>query len=196
VPSLLELLTTVDREALEATQAIRWGPLTALLTLATAWWVKGCVFASVGAVIDARARRWFPVTAAFAVAVGILADLLAIGLKETFDRTRPPQADALIGLPESPSLPSGHATMSFALAAFLSALHPRLRAPLFALAAIISVSRPYLGVHYWLDVAAGAALGTAVGLGAALLVGRLAAVRPARRDRRLEPSSDSGFSQG
>jgi undecaprenyl-diphosphatase len=173
VSSLLEQLASLDREALEATQAIRWGPLTALFVLATAWWVKGCVFASIGAVMDARARRWFPVTAIVALLVGVLADLTAVGLKETFDRTRPPEGEALIGLPGSPSFPSGHATMSFALAAFLSALHPRLRAPLYALAAIIAISRAYLGVHYWLDVAAGAVLGTAFGVVAAWTVRRL-----------------------
>jgi undecaprenyl-diphosphatase len=175
VPSLLDALARFDREALEATQEIRWGPLTALFLLATAWWVKGLVFASVGAVMDARARRWFPATAFVAIVLGGLADLLAVGLKETFDRARPPEAEALRALPSSPSFPSGHATMSFALAAFLSALHPRLRAPLFGLAVVIAVSRAYLGVHYWLDVAAGAALGTAFGLAAfwALRRGRL-----------------------
>lgn len=179
--SLLEQLASLDREALEATQAIRWGPLTALFVLATAWWVKGCVFASIGAVMDARARRWFPVTALVALLVGVLADLTAVGLKETFDRTRPPEGEALIGLPGSPSFPSGHATMSFALAAFLSALHPRLRVPLFALAAMIAISRAYLGVHYWLDVAAGAALGTAFGLAAAWALRRTTLVPAPRR---------------
>jgi undecaprenyl-diphosphatase len=180
VSSLLEQLASFDREALEATQAIRWGPLTALFVLATAWWVKGCVFASIGAVMDARARRRFPATAIVAILVGVLADLMAIGLKETFDRTRPPEGEALIGLPGSPSFPSGHATTSFALAAFVSALNPCLRLPLYALAAIIAISRPYLGVHYWLDVAAGAALGTALGLATAWAVKRLAYL-PARR---------------
>jgi undecaprenyl-diphosphatase len=168
--ALLDLIAGLDREALEATQAIRWAPLTAVFTLATAWWVKGCVFASVGAVVDARARRWFPSTALLAILVGIAADLIAIGLKETFDRARPPESEALVGLPASPSFPSGHATMSFAAAAFLSTLHPRLRAPLFALAAIIAVSRPYLGVHYWIDIAAGAALGIVFGVACARLV--------------------------
>jgi undecaprenyl-diphosphatase len=174
VSSLLEQLASFDREALEATQALRWGPLTALFVLATAWWVKGCVFASIGAVMDARAGRRFPATAIVAVLIGVLADLIAVGLKETFDRTRPPDDEALIGLPGSPSFPSGHATTSFALAAFVTALHPRLRVPLYSVAAIIAISRPYLGVHYWLDIAAGAALGTAFGLAAAWAVRRLA----------------------
>jgi undecaprenyl-diphosphatase len=179
VSAVLEQLASLDRAALDATQAIRWGPFTAVFALATAWWVKGCVFASVGAVVDARARRWFPATAVYALLVGVLADLVAIGLKETFDRTRPPEGEALTGLPSSPSFPSGHATMSFAAAAFLSALHPRLRTPLFSLAVLIAVSRAYLGVHFWLDVLAGAALGTALGLAAARATRGLALV-PAR----------------
>jgi undecaprenyl-diphosphatase len=180
VSSLLEQLASLDREALEATQAIRWGPLTALFVLATAWWVKGCVFAAIGAVMDARARRCFPVTAVVALLLGGLAEPVAIGLKQKFDRTRPPEGEALIGLPESPSFPSGHATTAFAAAAFISTLQPRLRVPLYALAALIAISRPYLGVHYWLDVAAGAVLGIALGLAAAWALRRTALV-PARR---------------
>jgi undecaprenyl-diphosphatase len=173
VVAVLDALARFDREALEATREIRWGPLTALFLLATAWWVKGLVFAGVGAVMDARARRWFPATALIATLIGALADLTAYGLKVTFDRARPPEGEALSSLPGSPSFPSGHATMSFALAAFLSALYPRLRWPLYGLAAVVAVSRAYLGVHYWLDVAAGAALGTAFGLAAFWALRRL-----------------------
>jgi membrane-associated phospholipid phosphatase len=176
VSAVLEQLASIDRAALEATQAIRWGPLTALFVLATAWWVKGCVFASIGAVVDASSRRWIPATALCVLLVGMLADLLAIGLKETFDRARPPEEEALIGLPSSASFPSGHATMSFATAAFLSALHPRLRVPLFSLAVLIAVSRAYLGVHFWLDIVVGAALGTAFGIAAARAASRLSLV--------------------
>jgi undecaprenyl-diphosphatase len=109
-----------------------------------------------------------------ALAVGLVADLLAISLKVAFDRARPSEAEALVGLPASPSFPSGHAMTAFAAAAFLSALHPRVRAPLFALATIIAVSRTYLGVHYWLDIAAGALFGTAFGLAAAWALARSA----------------------
>jgi undecaprenyl-diphosphatase len=37
-------------------------------------------------------------------------------------------------------------------------------AGLFALAALIAIGRPYLGMHYPSDVLAGAVLGTALGL--------------------------------
>jgi undecaprenyl-diphosphatase len=61
----------------------------------------------------------------------------------------------------SSSFPSGHATTAFACATMLAAFAPRLRVPLFALAALIALSRLYNGDHYPLDVLAGAALGTA-----------------------------------
>ncbi|MGI9111285.1 MAG: phosphatase PAP2 family protein, partial [Gaiellaceae bacterium] len=41
---------------------------------------------------------------------------------------------------------------------------PRLRWPLFALAALIAFSRVYVGVHYPLDALAGAVLGLLTGL--------------------------------
>jgi undecaprenyl-diphosphatase len=58
------------------------------------------------------------------------------------------------------SYPSAHATTSFAGARALSPLLPA--APLWAVAAVLALSRPYLGVHYPSDTVAGAALGAAV----------------------------------
>jgi membrane-associated phospholipid phosphatase len=53
---------------------------------------------------------------------------------------------------------------AFAVAAAIAVLAPRLRWPVLALAALIGFSRVYLGVHFWLDVLAGAALGIAIGV--------------------------------
>ena len=85
-------------------------------------------------------------------------------------------------MPASPSFPSGHATTSFAAAAAVAILVPRLRVPAFALAALVGFSRVYLGVHYTLDVLCGAVLGTLIGVGIALAA-RRAAQQPARRAR-------------
>ena len=58
------------------------------------------------------------------------------------------------------SYPSAHASTSFAAAGALSPALPR--APLYAAAALMAVTRPYIGVHYPSDVVAGALFGRAV----------------------------------
>ena len=72
-----------------------------------------------------------------------------------------PGLPQLTGTPTQFSFPSAHAATSFAGALCYSRLGSPL--PLYALAASLSMSRLYLGVHYPSDVLAGALLGTAVG---------------------------------
>jgi undecaprenyl-diphosphatase len=100
-----------------------------------------------------------------------LADALCSLLKTSLMRPRPCQAlegvRLLVTCSSSFSLPSSHATTSFAFSVPLALLtRPFLPlawrlAPLL-LALAIAFSRPYLGVHYPSDVVAGALLGTAV----------------------------------
>jgi membrane-associated phospholipid phosphatase len=66
----------------------------------------------------------------------------------------------LTGTVSQLSYPSAHASTSFAAARAFSEVLPG--APLYAVAAAMAMSRPYLGVHYPSDSVAGAALGTAV----------------------------------
>src|SRR5947199_8937597 len=109
-----------------------------------------------------------------------LGELAADALKGVIPRARP-HADALVARPHTHSFPSGHATTSFACATVLGLLLPPLRIPLFALAAAVAWSRVYVGVHYPLDVVAGAALGVGIGVTVIRVLPRLAAAR--RRSR-------------
>ena len=88
--------------------------------------------------------------------------LTNIAMKYVVRRKRP----VLEGLPAlsstvtSLSYPSAHSTTSFAGARVLSRELPA--GPLYACAVAMALSRIYVGVHYPTDIAAGAALGTAM----------------------------------
>ncbi len=61
------------------------------------------------------------------------------------------------------SFPSAHATSSVAAAIAMGRVAPSARPVLYALAALICVGRPYLGMHYPSDVLVGVGLGTLIG---------------------------------
>ena len=156
-------MLALDRGLMEVGEDLRWAPLKGIFILLSAWWVKGPLFVAIGLIRDVR-KRVAPVTAVTVVIAVLLSDLIASLLKHLVDRHRPPLDDALVPLPSSSSFPSGHATTAFAAAAVIAILCPRLAKPAFALAALVALSRVYLGVHFTLDVLVGAALGTLIGV--------------------------------
>lgn len=84
------------------------------------------------------------------------------------------------------AFPSGHATRAFALAALLAGrLGARPGLALGSVAALIGLSRVYLGVHWPTDVIGGAVLGLALGA-AALVVERRSSGYRALRGRILK----------
>ena len=178
MPALLDQLVTLDRAVSDAVEGLRWGPATAVFVLASAWWVKSVLFLLAGAVRDLRARA-LPITTAVIAAAYAAGDAASVAVKAAVDRPRPPLDDPSIGaaidLPASASFPSGHATTAFAAAAAVAVLMPRLRWPALALAALVALSRVYLGVHFAFDVLAGALLGTLIGAGLALAARRFGA---------------------
>jgi undecaprenyl-diphosphatase len=98
----------------------------------------------------------------------VIADTSNFVLKQVFDRERPnvryDEPEPLLHPPSSNSFPSGHAATSFAAATVIAAAAPRLRVPLYVLAALIAWSRVYVGVHYPVDVFVGAVYGLVLGL--------------------------------
>jgi undecaprenyl-diphosphatase len=139
-------------------------------------------------------------TRTFARALGIAIAAQAIGIwatKQAVGRVRPWIALGYpppYGAPHDPSFPSGHASGSFCVAAFLVVVLPAVwharpgRARLLAAAAVviaflIALSRVYLGAHFPSDVIAGALVGSAFGAAAGgLYVASRAEPRPAPFD--------------
>ena len=151
----------------------------------SAWWVKGPLLVGLGLSSDLRGRR-LPVAAGAATVALLCASLAANGLKQLFDRARPPEAHpdlgSLVAIPGNPSFPSGHSATAFAAATAVALICPKLRFWALGLAAAVALSRVYLRVHYPLDVFAGALLGAVLGALAALAARRLlagAAAHPA-----------------
>ena len=177
--NLLQQILQLDHAAIEHSAQLRWNPATAFFAFASAWWIKGPLFVLAGLARDIR-DRMVPLTALAIGASLLLGDLLSGTIKQAVDRPRPPRADpafdAAVSVPTSPSFPSGHATTTFACAVAIAILIPRWRWPALGLAATVGVARVYLGVHYSLDVLAGAALGTLIGVSVALVARRLGRV--------------------
>jgi undecaprenyl-diphosphatase len=103
------------------------------------------------------------------MAVSLLCTYLLnnLWLKNLVARTRPYEVvqglQSVIGAQGEYSFPSGHASSSFAAAVVIYLLCPRKAGiPAVILAALIALSRLYVGVHYPTDVLAGAVNGTLI----------------------------------
>ena len=174
------MITRWDRAVVEAFQHLHWAPANWVFVHLSDWWMKSLVIVAIGLGADLASRRRFPLGAVLAAISFGVATVLANALKPAFDRPRPsiahPEIHPLIAVPANGAMPSGHAAGAFAAALAVGLVHPRLRMPLLALAALIAISRVWLGVHYLTDVIGGAALGCAV----SYAVWRVAAIIAAR----------------
>lgn len=85
---------------------------------------------------------------------------ITVALKKLTQRDRPPGAQVRYQFPgRRDSFPSGHASLSFALATVAGDAFPRWKEEAFAAAAMIALSRVVVGRHWASDVVAGAWLG-------------------------------------
>jgi undecaprenyl-diphosphatase len=161
-------LTPADRELLELADEVRTDTLVSVMKVVTELGsapTAGSMVVAVSVVLLLRRH----VTEVVALVTGALLVYLCVRLaKEGIDRPRPagPLARA-----EGASFPSGHAAYSTLWVAAALALawcipgagrRTLLIGVAFAIAAVVGLTRIYLRVHYWSDVAGGWALGAAV----------------------------------
>jgi membrane-associated phospholipid phosphatase len=91
------------------------------------------------------------------------------GIKRLFRRERPESGTDhphAVRTPSTSSFPSGHASSAAFAATLLSDDHPALRPLFWLVAAVVSLSRPYVRAHHASDIAGG--------LGTGALLARLA----------------------
>lgn len=135
-----------------------------------------------GALRKNEQGKRYIVTAISGIAIACIAvylsDWVEHLLKNAIARPRPcstiDRIRLIVPCPQSFSMPSGHASSSFAFSVPLAYmtqqyLSKKWRAYPLVLAALIAVSRLYLGVHYPTDVLIGALLGALIGLVFSLL---------------------------
>ena len=153
-----------DRAAFRAVFGIKWTPLTAVLRFFTVVGTAGFLWGSfafaaflfTGLELPNLLVPWSAVAGSWT---------LAEGAKYLFDRARPFMWDAeiapLIKTPSSSSFPSGHSATAAAGALTLSLIYPAFAPLLVPAGLLVILSRVYLGVHFPVDVLAGAAIGLA-----------------------------------
>jgi undecaprenyl-diphosphatase len=170
-------ITELDRDVFTWVVEHRSQPFDWLFVALSAAGQVSLLWIALAAVLAVLARRPPLFTTLVTAATVWTADLLATLLKALVDRQRPyeviPEADPLLRWDVAGSFPSGHAATSAAGAVVLAYLLGRWGLWLGLLAAAVAFSRVYVGVHYPVDVLAGAALGAGVGLLAIAVVRRL-----------------------
>ncbi len=149
------------------THAPSW--LDGPMWLLSAVGMGGSIWLLIALLIALFAARLRPAAWQVVLAVILMQAVTDVVLKPIVQRPRPFVTIAgarVVGTrPVTPSFPSGHASVSFAAATVLAAaFRTRGRVLAFALAALIAVSRVHIGVHYPLDILAGALLGIVFGV--------------------------------
>jgi undecaprenyl-diphosphatase len=157
-------LLRFDRCVMRSAERVRSPLLDELFTGASQvanrsgiWFVIGGLLATLGGQRGKRAA------ARGLVAIAIASAIANGPLKFTFRRARPSRRAPLVRPPRTTSFPSGHAASAFAFAVAASRELPPAATLLIPLAATVSYSRVYVGVHYPSDVLLGAALGAGAG---------------------------------
>jgi len=167
---MLESLNQIDQAVFFFINASLQNPVTNfIMPVITNHWVLRALYAvaMLALLWKGNARlRWLVL---FSVVALVLADQIAAGyLKPLIARPRPCHGldgiNLLVGCGGGYAMPSAHAASSFGQAALFSFHYRRFAGYMYAFAAIVALSRVFVGVHYPGDIFAGAALGMIIGL--------------------------------
>lgn len=93
----------------------------------------------------------------------LITSAIVVIVKRAVRRRRPSLDIQMSVPPDRFSFPSGHTAAAFSVAVAMSGVAPMLLPPLLLVAIVVGYGRMYLGVHYPLDVGAGAAVGLLTG---------------------------------
>jgi undecaprenyl-diphosphatase len=129
---------------------------------------RGGLLLVLAAAVRGVANRRLAMAAWQVVLAVLLTMLVSDGIvKPLAQRPRPYEAIPSLTVvgekPASEGFPSGHAATCAAAAYVLASSWPQARVGLWLFAAVVALSRVYLGVHYLTDVLAGVLVGCAVG---------------------------------
>jgi len=120
-----------------------------------------------GAVVLLAGERYQKYSALIALSSYTIAGFVYKAIKSVIGRPRPFESldnvRLMMGTHDGFSFPSGHATISFCLATVIAMRYPKARYPVFLAAALVAISRTYLGFHYPSDILTGALLGMLIG---------------------------------
>jgi undecaprenyl-diphosphatase len=196
--SCLQRLGAFDAAAFTAINGATNAPaLDAVMQLASTTWIALPIYVALGIYLLWSGRPW-RTCVALLVGVALVVGMTDGGgniLKKLVSRPRPclTIADARIvaACSQSPSFPSNHAANAFAFATFVAVSTRQRSAIAFALAALVAYSRIHLGVHYPLDVVAGAVLGCLLGIIGGIGVQRLLDYQVREMPAGAEPQSQT-----
>ena len=173
-----DVIQQLDEQALVwIAEHVRCAVLDPFMELYTQLGNTGMLFIALGVLmLFFKPTRRAGLSALCAMLIGFI--VVNLTIKPLVSRPRPWLAiENFVNLvPEHDpnSFPSGHtnAAFAFALAVCMSAPKKWMKAAVVAMAAVMGLSRLYVGVHFPSDVLAGAAIGSLCGLAGAWIVNK------------------------